>query len=280
MSVYKEDKDMLSLAIESTLSQTYTDFEFIIVLDEPTNDEARATIKHYQSKDSRIVFIENEKNMNLAWSLNRAIGIAKGKYFARMDADDTMVQERFSVQVAYLDKHPGVDLLFTNWEEFRDQVGDSKNVVRRTKFRQEYDDESTQKLFFFRYAYHHPTLMCKRDVLIQHPYPVMEWPEDFSLFIDLIYSGYRFYTLEDVLYYYRLDRIDKSKNYTKRKKYAQNFSAVLIKNIPKFWHSGYFWLRLICVIVTYFLTRNYFVYRKIFVPAVSTFRMVTKVLLS
>ena len=85
MSVYNSEK-YLKEAIESILNQTYTNFEFIIVNDGST-DSSLDIIQEYMKKDERIVLISRD-NKGLPYSLNEGIEKAKGKYIARMDADD------------------------------------------------------------------------------------------------------------------------------------------------------------------------------------------------
>ena len=87
MSVYNTDERYLRGSIESILAQTYQYFEFIIVLDHPT-DGLDQIVKEYESRDSRIVVLVNEQNLGLTKSLNIALGRARGEYIARMDADD------------------------------------------------------------------------------------------------------------------------------------------------------------------------------------------------
>lgn len=80
MSVYNEPLEILTESIESVLNQTYTDFEFIIVIDNPNFLEARFLIESFAKKDNRIKFFVNKTNLGLSKSLNKAISIAKGTY--------------------------------------------------------------------------------------------------------------------------------------------------------------------------------------------------------
>ena len=73
MSVYKESKDQLKASIDSILNQTYRDFEFIIILDNPGEAWRKNFIESYD--DNRIKFFINEKNIGLTRSLNRALEI-------------------------------------------------------------------------------------------------------------------------------------------------------------------------------------------------------------
>jgi glycosyltransferase involved in cell wall biosynthesis len=72
MAVYKEDVSLLKQSIESILNQTYRDFEYVIVLDDPDNDEAIELIRGYEQQDSRLHFFINEKNSGPAITRNNA----------------------------------------------------------------------------------------------------------------------------------------------------------------------------------------------------------------
>ncbi|HGF9542707.1 TPA: glycosyltransferase family 2 protein, partial [Acinetobacter baumannii] len=101
----------LKEAIDSVLSQTFTDFE-LIILNDGSIDRTEEIILSYN--DSRIVYVKNEKNLGLIGTLNKGINLAKGKYIARMDADDICLPERFKKQVDFLEKNNEIDLIGTN----------------------------------------------------------------------------------------------------------------------------------------------------------------------
>lgn len=108
MSVLNGEK-YLKKAIESILSQTFTDFEFIIV-DDGSEDSTSDIIKSYT--DSRIKLIQNNHKGTSA-SVNEGISLASGELIARMDADDISLPERLERQVEYLDNHPDFVLVGT-----------------------------------------------------------------------------------------------------------------------------------------------------------------------
>lgn len=110
MPVYNGEQ-YLKEAIESVLNQTYRDFELIIINDGST-DRSADIIEHYASKDSRIVYV-NQENRGLAKTLNVGLILANGRYIARMDADDICLPNRFEEQIKYLQLHPAVKLLGT-----------------------------------------------------------------------------------------------------------------------------------------------------------------------
>lgn len=88
-------------AIESILNQSFTNFEFFII-DDGSTDQSAQIAKSY--KDPRIRFLRNSQNLGLVPTLNRGLGMAKGKYIARMDADDISEPLRLELQVALLEK--------------------------------------------------------------------------------------------------------------------------------------------------------------------------------
>lgn len=95
-------------AIESVLAQTYENFELLIIEDCSTDNSVKY-IKEYQ--DSRIRLIINETNRGVAYSTNRGIELAKGKYIALLDDDDIATQDRLKLQVEYLEQHKEIDIL-------------------------------------------------------------------------------------------------------------------------------------------------------------------------
>ena len=96
--------DLLRFSIESILSQTYKDLEFLIINDCST-DNSMETIRSY--KDPRIVVHTNEINMGQTKSLNVGLKLAKGKYIVINDADDLSLPQRIEKQLDFILRHPG-----------------------------------------------------------------------------------------------------------------------------------------------------------------------------
>jgi glycosyltransferase involved in cell wall biosynthesis len=104
MPVYNTEK-YLSQSIESILNQTFSDFEFIIV-DDASTDNSWKIIKSYAKKDSRIIALKNHINLGVSLTSNIAISKARGKFLARMDADDISLSHRLEKQIKYFNTHP------------------------------------------------------------------------------------------------------------------------------------------------------------------------------
>jgi glycosyltransferase involved in cell wall biosynthesis/GT2 family glycosyltransferase len=95
-------------AIDSILTQTFTDFELVIV-DDGSTDASRAIVESYA--DPRIRLLVNGENIGLSRSLNRGLGQSRGRYIARMDADDISEPNRLARQVDFMDRHNDVAVL-------------------------------------------------------------------------------------------------------------------------------------------------------------------------
>lgn len=106
MAAFNEEK-YISEAIESVLSQSFSDFEFIIINDGST-DKTEEIILSF--KDPRIRYIKNEENLKLIASLNKGLRAANGKYIARMDSDDSCFENRLEKQVAFMEAHPEIGI--------------------------------------------------------------------------------------------------------------------------------------------------------------------------
>ncbi|STI43547.1 putative glycosyltransferase [Escherichia coli] len=72
MSVYSESEKMLRQSIDSVLNQSFRDFEFIIVNDNPERIEIIQLLRYYMEKDNRVKVFSNEINKGLTKSLNIA----------------------------------------------------------------------------------------------------------------------------------------------------------------------------------------------------------------
>lgn len=112
-------------SIKSILNQNNYNFELIIINDFST-DKTKQIIKSFN--DSRIIYLENEKNIGITKSILRGIDKAKGAYIARMDGDDIALPERLEIQLNYLIDNPNIDLVASNIILFTNNkvIGSSK----------------------------------------------------------------------------------------------------------------------------------------------------------
>lgn len=195
MSVYNGEK-YLCEAIESILNQTFTYFEFIII-DDGSSDRSANIVKSYI--DSRIVFIQ-QKNSGLATALNRGIKIAKGKYIARMDADDRSHPERLLRQVAFMNNNPSCVVLGTQAVVMTEE----EEELYSTKLPA--DNESIKAFLPLRNPFYHGAVMFNKNVFQKaggYSEDAIHFIEDSLLWNRLSAFG-EMYNLKESYFYYRL----------------------------------------------------------------------------
>jgi len=112
MSAYNSET-FIDQAVQSILDQTFRDFEFILI-DDASSDKTRNIIEAYRDKDNRIKPIFNSENLGLTKNLNVGLQHAKGRYIARLDADDIAIADRFQLQYEQLDQNPDLVLVGSN----------------------------------------------------------------------------------------------------------------------------------------------------------------------
>ena len=118
----------LNESIESVLNQTYDDFEFLII-DDSSTDNSVEIVNSYQ--DPRIRLVKNEKNIGQTASMNIGLGLAQGKYIARLDQDDVCLTKRLKEQVGFMKENPSVTII-SSWEYVIDPEGNKTAVWKRT----------------------------------------------------------------------------------------------------------------------------------------------------
>ena len=112
----------LDEAIESVLSQTFTDFELIIV-DNASTDNTDAVVEKYLS-DSRVSYYKNETDIGLGKNFDKALSYARGEYIKFLNADDKFHPELLEKFVRVMEENPGVSLVTCNQEIFGSKTGD------------------------------------------------------------------------------------------------------------------------------------------------------------
>lgn len=88
-------------AIASVVAQTYTDWEMIIV-DDCSTDGGGDIASRYAAADPRIRYYRNEENRGIAWTRNRAMELAEGRYLAFLDSDDVWRPDKLAKQLALM----------------------------------------------------------------------------------------------------------------------------------------------------------------------------------
>lgn len=116
--------------IVSVLSQTYNNWELIIVDDHSADDTLKIIKTHLG--DQRIVLIENTNNKGANFCRNTGIKTAKGEYVIFLDADDLLVQNCVELRIDAALKHPQKNLLVFSMGVFKTKIGDTPGVWQPT----------------------------------------------------------------------------------------------------------------------------------------------------
>lgn len=206
LSNYNGDKH-LDESISSVLSQTYKDFEFIIV-DDASTDSSRKVIENYH--DKRIKKYYAEKNRNIAYSLNLALSMASGEYIARIDSDDVWELNKLEIQVQYMENHSECGACFTK-VNIIDEYSNIANDMYDEYFQLFNSAENKSQREWLRFFFYqgnclcHPSVVIRRNVLehVGGYYHLAYVPaEDYELWTRIVMK-YPIHILEEKLVRYR-----------------------------------------------------------------------------
>lgn len=198
MSTYNEKLQYLTEAIESVRAQTFQDFEFIIILDNPQNEEIRQCVFQYKDQDPRIRVIRNEANLGLTKSLNKAIRVARGVYMSRMDADDIMAETCLERELEEI-KSKNLDFVSAS------RVNIDEQGCRIGTYRNDFSPEQMKRLLPYDNSVTHPSVLVRLDVVREEGgYREIPACEDYDLWLRLLFRGYRMRIMPDILLQYRV----------------------------------------------------------------------------
>lgn len=203
ISVYKSEKaEYLRESLQSLFTQTMP-VDVYLYVDGYITEPLENVIKHFESQPYFFV-IRNSINHGLAYALNVLINesINKGyKYIARMDTDDISRPTRIELQVDFMEKTPGVDVLGGFCREFG-----SDYALELKKVPLEHDQ--LKSFSINRCPFIHPTVIFRSTVFtggIRYPEHT-RFTEDMALWFILLEKGFCFHNLPVVLLDYRLNR--------------------------------------------------------------------------
>jgi len=223
MSVYNSER-FLKESVDSILNQTFRNFEFIIT-DDCSTDGTLGMLEDYTSEDSRIVLIRNERNKGLTKNLNSMINIAKGKYIARLDADDISLPERLEKQYRFMEKNTSVGVLGTDGSIF----GDKRKtiVIDRPS-----THEEIRVAFAFENLLIHSSAFIRRSVLEEKN---IRYDENFKIIQDYelwtrLSSETEFRILNEKLVNYRVSETNISSITEKQENYREEILKKIYLN--------------------------------------------------
>lgn len=220
-SVYNETLAEIRESLDSILSQSYEDFELIVVLDRPDYAEGLALLQEYAAKDPRVKVLVNEKNIGLALSMNYAAENAKGEYYLRMDADDVCYPGRFQMQIDAIEGSE-YDLVCGNYD-FMDENG-----VLLPQKPPLYTDSQLNTLLPYRNIIHHPTVIMKAKAFWEAgAYRNYPCAQDYDLWLRMKCNGCKMHMMPEKLIKYRV----RQASTTVQKRYKQSCTGEYIRKL-------------------------------------------------
>ncbi len=148
----------LSEAVRSILTQSFTDFEFLII-DDGSTDKTFDLIEQYARKDSRVRVFRNTTNLGLATSLNIGLKLSRGSLIARMDADDVAMPHRLSNQSIFMQNNSKVTVCGSALETY-EQPG--KNWIPPLTH------EAIKVMMLFECCMYHPTIIFRKNAIFNN----------------------------------------------------------------------------------------------------------------
>ena len=195
---FRNSAETLDAAIASITAQTLRHWKLLLI-DNASKDDGSSIAQRWADRDPRITLLQ-EPRIGIAHALNTGLAQAKGKYIARMDADDVSHSERLAKQVAYLDTHPEIGVLGTR-TSFATTVEKSSGMRWFVDWQN--NILSPQEHYVKRFVdapLAHPTVMFRRELVDLHGgYDTGPLPEDHELWLRWMDAGVRFAKLPEAL---------------------------------------------------------------------------------
>ena len=182
MPVYNGERFLVS-AVNSALTQSFRDFEFIAV--DSSTDRSTEMLRRFAARDPRVRLLERP-NHDLSQALNEGLAAARGEYIARMDADDISLPGRFAAQVEFLDRNPD-HVAIGAYSQLVDEDGDPIGPMPMPANHEEIDEVNIRGDGC---VLLHTIAMIRREPLLRIGYNT-EYPEaqDYDLFLKLSEIG-------------------------------------------------------------------------------------------
>jgi Glycosyltransferases, probably involved in cell wall biogenesis len=225
MTVYN-GAEYLKATVNSIVTQTFTDFEFLIVNDYSMDN----SVKIIESfSDERIVIHNNEKNLGQTKSLNVGLKLAKGKYVARMDADDIAFPLWLEKLVKFFEKHQEYAAIGS-----QAIVIDSNGRTKKTRMVPGSFHEIIFRIFFDS-PMNHVSVLLNRELILKNGGYDEEFKvtQDYELWSSLIRNHYSIINIPEVLVSYRVH--SSSKGFMEASKSVlDEMSETIFRNIHSF----------------------------------------------
>lgn len=226
MPAFNAEKTIES-AISSVLSQTYCDFELIVVNDCST-DNTEKIINKFKEKDERIVYIKNEQNSGVSYSRNNAIKYAKGEWIAFLDSDDIWITDKLEKQINLIEQNPDVVLVYTA-SSFITANGEPFLYILHA------EEKTNYKTLLRKNLVSCSSVMVKKTIVEEIKMPSDKMSEDYYVWLKILKKYQYAYGIDEPLLVYRLSQNSKSSSRIKSGKMTFNtYHAIGYSNVISF----------------------------------------------
>lgn len=205
MAAYNAEKT-IEQAINSVSSQTYTNFELLVVND-CSKDRTVELVKDIVAKDSRVRLISNVKNSGVSYTRKHGLEEAKGDWIAILDSDDAWEPEKLEKQIV-LQRRTNADLLFTG-SAFMDSEGHPIDWYLHAP------KEVTYRQLLKQNVLSNSSALVRKELYAKY-YAIGDgMHEDFAIWLSILKEGKKAYGVDEPLLIYRIAKSSKSGNKVK-----------------------------------------------------------------
>jgi len=227
MTVFNGGK-FVKRAIDSILSQTLGDFEFVIV-DNASTDKTKDIIASFS--DPRIILIENKENLGQTKALNIGVKRSRGEFIARMDADDISMPQRFETQYKYLLKNTDVAVV-GSWFEEVNEAGRHIKYYKTPVHFLEIKSYLVSPGELGYYCISHPTVLMRKSALLDAGfYNESYYPQDYDLWVRIV-RKHKIVNLNEFLVKHMVSTRQQSKEY--RSDIVLDLDNIIMSNIKHY----------------------------------------------
>lgn len=202
--------DFIAETIESVLSQTYKNWEMIIV-DDCSTDNTKEVVEEYMKKDNRIQYHILDVNSGAAVTRTKAMALAKGKYIAFIDSDDLWTPDKLEKQIKFMEDN-NYNFTCTDYEQI-DEKGNSLNRVIKTKNKTDYNG------VLLTCPIGNSSVMYNVENLGKFEVPNIRKRNDDALWLQILKKEKYIYGMKEVLMKYRIRENSISSNKLQLVKY-------------------------------------------------------------
>ncbi len=210
-------------AVESVLSQTFTDWELLII-DDRSKDNTYRCMKKLAEKDKRIRIFQNETNMGAAATRNHGVRLAKGEWIAFLDGDDLWRKDKLKKQLTTAEENPEASFLFTGSAFIEDDGMTIAHVLH-------VPGQVNRRRLLGQNVISCSSVLIRRELMLEFPMPEEDGiHEDFATWLAILEKVPKAYGVDEPLLIYR--KALASKSGKKGKSAQMNWQTYIKAGVP------------------------------------------------